>query len=101
MLSQKIKMRLRSYNCRVLERAVRDVMDTAQSTGAVVKGPIPFPVSISRFVVLRSPHIDKKARDTFECRKYSRLLEIECTPTTLEALKGLTMASEVDVEIRV
>lgn len=99
-MSQKIKMRLRSYDYRVLDRAVREIIEAAQCAGARVRGPIPLPQKIFKFVLLRSPHIDKKARDQFECRTYNRLLEIECTAQTLEALTGLTVASEVDVEIK-
>lgn len=98
---QKIKMRLRGYDHQVLDRAVSEIIDTAQRTGAVVCGPIPLPMQIRKFTVLRSPHIDKKARDQFECRTFNRLLEIECTAQTLEALMGLTVASEVEVEIKI
>lgn len=99
--SQKIKMRLRSYDHRVLDRAVAEIIETAERTGALVRGPIPLPRKIAKFTVLRSPHIDKKARDQFELRTYRRLIEVECTSQTLEALMGLTVASEVEVEIRV
>lgn len=100
-LNQKIKMRLRSYDYRVLDRAVSEIMETAQRTGARVRGPIPLPQQIHKFTILRSPHIDKKARDQFERRTYNRLLEVDCTSQTLEALMGLTVASEVEVEIKV
>jgi len=100
-LNQTIIMRLRSYDYRVLDRAVSEIMDTAQRTGARVRGPIPLPRKIHKFTILRSPHIDKKARDQFERRTYNRLLEVDCTSQTLEALMGLTVASEVEVEIKV
>jgi len=100
-LSQKITMRLRSYDHRVLDKAVREIMDTAQRTGALVRGPIPLPLQLKKVTLLRSPHIDKKARDQFEIRTYNRLLEVHCTSQTLEALMGLTVASEVQVEIGV
>ncbi|MBM3631702.1 MAG: 30S ribosomal protein S10 [Alphaproteobacteria bacterium] len=93
-------MRLRSYDYRVLDRAVIEIMDTAQRTGARVR-VIPLPQKIHKFTILRSPHIDKKARDQFERRTYNRLLEVDCTSQTLEALMGLTVASEVEVEIMV
>ena len=94
-------MRLRSYDYRVLDRAVSEIIEVAQSSGARVRGPIPLPQKIHKFILLRSPHIDKKARDQFERRTYNRLLEVECTSQTLEALMGLTVASEVDVEIKI
>jgi len=100
-LSQKIKMRLKSYDYRVLDRALREIIEAALCAGAIVRGPIPLPRNIYKFILLRSPHIDKKARDQFERRTHNRLLEVECTAQTLEALMGLTVASEVDVEIKI
>lgn len=100
-MNQKIKMRLRSFDYRVLDRAISEIIDTALRTGARVRGPIPLPQKIHKFTVLRSPHIDKKARDQFERRIYNRLLEVDCTSLTLEALMSLTVASEVEVEIMV
>lgn len=100
-MSQRIKMRLRSYDHAALDRATREIVETANSTGARTKGPIPLPRKIHKFVLLRSPHIDKKARDQFERRTYNRLLEIDCTSQTLTALMDLTVASEVEVEIKV
>lgn len=99
--SQKIKMRLRGYDCQVLDRAISEIIETAQKTGAQVCGPIPLPREIHKVTVLRSPHVHKKARDQFERRTYNRLLEVVCTSQTLEALMGMTLASEVEVEIRV
>lgn len=102
MASKKIRMRLRGYDHGVLDRALRDIIDTAKRTGAVVRGPIPMPMEIRKMTVLRSPHIDKKARDQFEIRTYSRLVDIvECNAQTLEALTGLSVSSEVDVDIKV
>ena len=100
--SQKIRMRLRGYDHSILDRSMTEIIDTAKRTGAQVKGPIPFPRKIKKVTVLRSPHIDKKARDQFEIRTYSRLVDIiDCNPQTLEALMGLDLASEVEVEIKV
>jgi small subunit ribosomal protein S10 len=99
--SQKIKIRLRSYDHTVLDASVSEIVDKAQRAGAKVSGPIPLPRKIHKFTVLRSPHIDKKARDQFEMRIYNRLIEVECTPEALQALMGLTLASEVEVEIKV
>ena len=94
-------MRLRSYDYRVLDRAVAEIIETAQRTGARIRGPIPLPQKNFKFILLRSPHIDKTARDQFERCTYNRLLDVECTAQTLEALMGLTVASEVEVEIKV
>ena len=99
--SQKIKMRLRGYDCQVLDRAVLDIIETAQKTGAQICGPIPVPRELHKVTVLRGPHVHKKARDQFERRTYSRLLEVICTSQTLEALMEMSLASEVEVEIRV
>jgi small subunit ribosomal protein S10 len=98
---QKIRMRLRGFDHRVLDRSIKDIIETTKRTGARVRGPIPLPRKISRFTVLRSPHIDKKARDQFERCIYTRFLDIECSAQTLEALTGLTLASEIEIEIKV
>lgn len=100
-MNKKIKMRLRSYDHPALDRVSAEIIETARSTGARTRGPIPFPRKIHRFILLRSPHIDKKARDQFERRTYNRLIEIDCTSQTLAALMDLTVASEVEVEIKV
>jgi small subunit ribosomal protein S10 len=97
---KKVKMRLCSYDHRVLDRAIADITDTALSTGAHVCGPIPLPRRIEKFTLLRSPHIDKKARDQFERRTFNRLIEVDCTEETLKALMELNLASEVNVEIK-
>ena len=102
MTSQKIRMRLRGFDHNILDRSVRDIMDTARRTGANIRGPIPLPREIKKITVLRSPHIDKKARDQFEMRSYSRLIDIvDCNPKTLDALMELDLSSEVEVEIKV
>ena len=97
--NKKVRMRLRSYDHRVLDVASGQIIETAQGTGARIRGPIPLPRKIMKVTVLRSPHIDKKARDQLERRTFSRLLEIDCTEETLQALVGLNLASEVGVEI--
>lgn len=100
--SQKIRMRLCGFDHVVLDRSMLEIIETARRTGAVVKGPIPLPRRIRKVTVLRSPHIDKKARDQFEIRTYKRLVDIlNCNPQTLEALMSLDLASEVDVRIEV
>jgi small subunit ribosomal protein S10 len=96
-----ISMRLRSYDHRVLDRSLAQIMETVRSTGARIWGPVPLPRKIEKYTVLRSPHIDKKARDQFERRTYNRLIKVACTSQTLAALMELTVASEVEVEIKV
>lgn len=100
--SQKIRMRLRGYDHHVLDRSMREIVDTARRTGATVRGPVPLPRQILKVTVLRSPHIYKTSRDQFERRTHSRLVDIvDCNPQTLDALMGLDLASEVGVEIEV
>lgn len=101
MENQKIRIRLKAFDHRVLDQSTRDIVDTAKRTGARVKGPIPLPLRIERFTVNRSPHIDKKSREQFEIRTHQRLLDIEdWTPQTVDALMKLDLAAGVDVEIK-
>jgi small subunit ribosomal protein S10 len=102
MIAPKIRIRLRSYDHKLLDKAAQDIVETARSTGARVAGPIPLPTEINKFCVLRSPHIDKKSREQFEIRTYKRLLDIlEPTQQTMDAISKLDLAAGVDVEIRV
>ncbi len=99
--TQNIRIRLKSYDHRVLDKSTLEIVETAKRTGAKVKGPIPLPTHIARFCVLRSPHIDKKSREHFELRTHKRVLEImEPTPQTIDALMKLDLASGVDVQIK-
>jgi small subunit ribosomal protein S10 len=101
METPKIRIRLKSYDHRMLDQSTRDILNKAVETGAKVVGPIPLPVQISRFTVLRSPHVDKKSREQFEVRTYKRLLDIiEPSEETLQALMNLNLAAGVDVEIK-
>jgi small subunit ribosomal protein S10 len=80
---------------------VKEIVDTASRTGARISGPIPLPTKISKFTVLRSPHVDKKSREQFEIRTHKRLIDIfDPTPDTVDALMKLELASGVDVEIK-
>jgi len=98
---QNIRIRLKAFDHRVLDQSAREIVSTAQRTGAQVRGPIPLPTRIERFTVLRSPHIDKKSREQFEIRTHKRLLDIvDPTPQTVDALMKLDLASGVDVEIK-
>jgi small subunit ribosomal protein S10 len=99
--TQNIRIRLKSYDHRVLDKSTLEIVDTAKRTGAKVQGPIPLPTKIERFCVLRSPHIDKKSREHFEMRTHKRIIEIvDPTPQTIDALMKLDLASGVDVQIK-
>ena len=102
MITPKIRIRLRSYDYKLLDKSVLEIVETARSTGARVAGPIPLPTEINKWTVLRSPHIDKKSREQFEIRTYKRLLDIlEPTQQTMDAISKLDLAAGVDVEIKV
>ena len=99
--SQNIRIRLKAFDHRVLDQSTQEIANTAKRTGAEVRGPIPLPLRIERFTVLRSPHIDKKSREQFEIRTYKRMLDIvDPTPQTVDALMKLDLAAGVDVEIK-
>ncbi|MDD5559909.1 30S ribosomal protein S10 [Candidatus Methylomirabilis sp.] len=101
MENQRIRIRLKAYDHRILDQSAREIVNTAQRTGARVSGPIPLPTKISRFTVLRSPHIDKKSREQFEIRTHIRLMDIlEAQPQTVDALMRLDLPAGVDVEIK-
>jgi small subunit ribosomal protein S10 len=100
-VSQKIRIRLKSYDHRVLDQSVSEIVETAKQTGAKVVGPIPLPTVKNRYTVLRSPHVDKKSREQFEVRTHKRMIEIlDPTDQTIEALMKLDLAAGVDIEIR-
>ena len=100
-VTQKIRIRLKGYDHRLLDQSVVEIMDTAKRTGAKVSGPIPLPTRINRWTVLRSPHVDKKSREQFEIRTHKRLMDIlDPTPQTVDALMKLDLAAGVDVEIK-
>jgi len=101
MIGERIRIRLKAYDYRVLDQSTREIVDTAQRTGASVAGPIPLPTVKNKFTVLRSPHVDKKSRDQFEIRTHKRLIDIvEPTPQTVDALMKLDLPAGVDVEIK-
>src|SRR4030088_1563480 len=102
MNGQNIRIRLKAFDHRILDRWTREIVNTAKRTGAEVRGPIPLPTHIERFTVNRSPHVDKKSREQFEIRTHRRLLEIvEPTPQTVDAVMQLALAAGVDVEIKI
>jgi small subunit ribosomal protein S10 len=97
----KIRIRLKAYDHKLLDRSASDIVDTATKTGAKVVGPIPLPTRISKYTVLRSPHIDKKSREQFEIRTHKRLMDIMGpTQQTVDALMRLDLSPGVDVEIK-
>jgi small subunit ribosomal protein S10 len=99
--SQKIRIKLKAYDYRVLDLAAKEIVNTARETGARVAGPIPLPTKISRYTVLRSPHIDKKSREQFELRTHTRIIDIlDPTQQTVDSLMKLDLAAGVDVEIK-
>jgi small subunit ribosomal protein S10 len=101
MAGQKIRIRLKAYDHRILDQSVSEIVDTATRTGARIAGPIPLPTEFNKFTVLRSPHVDKKSREQFEVRTHKRLLDIlEPTPETIDALMKLDLSAGVDVEIK-
>ena len=100
-LRERIRIRLKAYDHRVLDQSTTEIVDTAKRTGASVAGPIPLPTSRSVTTVLRSAHVDKKSREQFEIRTHKRLLDIlEPTPQTVDALMKLDLPAGVDVEIK-
>lgn len=98
---QKIRIRLKAYDHKLLDQSTAEIVETAKRTGARVAGPIPLPTRISKYTVLRSPHIDKKSREQFEIRIHKRLLEIiDPTPQTVDALGKLDLSPGVNIEIK-
>ncbi len=101
MENQKIRIRLKAYDHKLLDRSAAEIVETVRRTGAQVAGPIPLPTNISKYCVLRSPHVDKKSREQFEIRTHKRLLDIlEPAQQTIDALMKLELSAGVDVEIK-
>jgi small subunit ribosomal protein S10 len=98
---QKIRIRLKAFDHRLLDQSALEILDTAKRTGSQIAGPIPLPTKIERYTVLRSPHVDKKSREQFEIRTHKRLLDIlEPTQQTIDALMRLDLSAGVEVEIK-
>ena len=101
MANDRIRVCLKAYDHKLLDQSVKEIVDAVTRTGARVAGPIPLPTRISKFCVLRSPHVDKKSREQFEIRTHKRLIDIlEPTQQTVDALMRLELAAGVDVEIK-
>jgi small subunit ribosomal protein S10 len=98
---QRIRIRLKAYDHRILDQSAMQIVDTAQQTGARVSGPVPLPTEIDKYTVLRSPFIDKDSREQFEIRTHKRLIDIiDPTNKTVEALTRLNLPAGVDIEIK-
>ena len=101
MAGDRIRIRMESYDHRVLDQSAVEIVETSKRTGARVKGPIPLPTRIERYTVLRSPHIDKKSREQFEIRTHKRIIDIiEPNARTVEALNRLVVPAGVFVKIK-
>ncbi|MBZ4642773.1 MAG: small subunit ribosomal protein [Deferribacteres bacterium] len=101
MSSQKIRIKLKGYDYKILDKAVRDIVNTAKRTGAKVIGPVPLPTRIEKYTIIKSPHVDKDGREQFEIRTHKRLVDIfEHNPQTIDALMKLELSAGVDVEIK-
>ena len=101
MAKERIRIRLKAYDYRVLDKSTGEIVDTAKRTGAMVAGPIPLPTLKTKYTVLRSPHADKRSREQFEIRTHKRLLDIlEPTQETVDSLMRLDLPAGVDVEIK-
>jgi len=101
MAGQRIRINLNAFDYRLLDASVLEIVETAKRTGARIAGPIPLPTRISKYTVLRSPHVDKKSREQFEVRRHKRLVDIvDPTQKTLDALTELDLPAGVHVEIK-
>lgn len=99
MQEQRIRIRLKSFDHKLIDLAAKEIVDTAKKTGAQVLGPIPLPTKIERLTILISPHVNKDARDQYEMRLHKRLVDVVATSSTVDALMKLDLAAGVDVKI--
>ena len=101
MQMQKILIRLKAFDYKLIDQSSAEIVETAKRTGAIVKGPVPLPTRLQRFDILRSPHVNKTSRDQFEIRTHQRLMDIvDPTDKTVDALMKLDLPAGVDVEIK-
>ncbi len=101
MSKQKIRIRLKAFDYKLIDQSAQEIVETAKRTGAIVKGPVPLPTRMQRFDILRSPHVNKTSRDQFEIRTHQRLMDIiDPTDKTVDALMELDLPAGVDVEIK-
>lgn len=100
-MAQKIRIKLKAYDHKILDQSAMKIVQAVERTGAVVAGPIPLPTEIAKYTVLRSPHVDKKSREQFEMRTHKRLIDIiDPNPKTVDALMHLDLPAGVDIEIK-
>ena len=98
---ERIRIRLKAYDYRVLDQSTGEIVETARRTGAQIAGPIPLPTVKNKYCVLRSPHVDKKSREQFEIRTHKRVIDIlQATAKTIEALNKLSLPAGVDIKIK-
>ncbi|HCP60290.1 MAG TPA: 30S ribosomal protein S10 [Dehalococcoidia bacterium] len=101
MASQKIRIKLKGFDHKILDQSAQQIVETVESTGAVISGPVPLPTRIQKFCVIRSPFIDKDSQEQFEIRTHRRLIDIvETTSKTIDALTKLNLPSGVDIDIK-
>ena len=101
MQNQRIRIRLKAFDHKLIDVSTQEIVDTAKRTGAQIKGPIPLPTRIHRYCVIRGPHVDKDSREHFELRIHKRLIDIlEPTPKTVDSLMRLDLPAGVEVEIK-
>ena len=101
MVNEKIRIRLKAYDYRVLDQSTGEIVETAKRTGARLAGPVPLPTEKNKWTVLRSPHVDKKSREQFEIRTHKRLIDVlEPSGNTIRALMRLNLPAGVDIEIK-
>lgn len=101
MASNRLRIRLKSFDHRLIDKSTREIVDTAKRSGAQIVGPIPLPIKMERYTVLTSPHVDKDSRDQYEIRTHKRLLYIvDPSERTMDALMNLSLAAGVEVDLR-
>ena len=101
-ISQRIRIRLQSYENQMLDKSVNEIIETAKNTGSAIAGPVPLPTRVERFTVNRSPHVDKKSMEQFEIRTHKRMIDIiNPTSRTVDELKKLNLPAGVDISIKV
>jgi len=101
MTAQKVRVKVKGFDYRLVDQAVKQIVETVQRTGAIVIGPVPLPTRIEKFCVIRGPNIDKDSREQFEIRTHKRLIDIlQPNPKTIDALTQLDLASGVEIDIK-
>lgn len=101
MTAARIRVRLKSYDYKVLDQAAEEILDAVLRSGSAVIGPVPLPTRIEKFTVVRGPHIDKRSQETFEQRTHKRLIDIvDPTPKTLDSLSNLDLPAGVSIEVK-